>query len=116
MYVMRTTFGVFLLVGLGACELPTKLPTWDQNWVIPGDSTRFAVSEQRPALAPCCINEDELQRAVLAERVDRRQQHERLVERIRLDRVRGEIFPGGQVGAQFSRIPHHDKPEIGIRH
>jgi hypothetical protein len=48
MYVIRTTFGVFLLVGLGACELPTKLPTWDQNWVIPGDSTRFAVSELLP--------------------------------------------------------------------
>jgi len=40
--------GVLLLVGLAACEVPTKLPTWDQTWLIPGDSTRFAVSELLP--------------------------------------------------------------------
>jgi hypothetical protein len=37
-----------LLVGVSACEVPTKLPTWDQTWLIPGDSTRVAVSELLP--------------------------------------------------------------------
>ena len=40
--------GLLFLVGLAACDVPTKLPTWDQTWLIPGDSTRVAVSELLP--------------------------------------------------------------------
>lgn len=40
---------ILLLVGVSACDVPTKLPTWDQTWLIPGDSTRVAVSELLPA-------------------------------------------------------------------
>jgi hypothetical protein len=39
---------LLLLAGLAACDVPTKLPTWDQTWLIPGDSTRVAVSELLP--------------------------------------------------------------------
>src|SRR5689334_2087694 len=39
---------LLLLAAVGACEVPTKLPSWDQTWVIPGDSTRIAVSELLP--------------------------------------------------------------------
>jgi hypothetical protein len=39
---------ILLLAGLAACDVPTKLPTWDQTWLIPGDSTRVAVSELLP--------------------------------------------------------------------
>lgn len=38
--------GILFLVA--ACDVPTKLPTWDQTWLIPGDSTRVAVSELLP--------------------------------------------------------------------
>lgn len=52
MYASKTTaatrLGVFLLIGLGACEVPTKLPTWDQKWLIPGDSTTIGVSQMLP--------------------------------------------------------------------
>ena len=41
-------FSIVLLAGLGACEVPTKLPSWDQTWLIPGDSTRVSVSELLP--------------------------------------------------------------------
>jgi hypothetical protein len=37
-----------LLAGVSACEVPTKLPSWDQTWLIPGDSLRVAVSELLP--------------------------------------------------------------------
>ena len=37
--------GLLLLVVVGACDVPTKLPSWDQTWLIPGDSTRVSVSE-----------------------------------------------------------------------
>jgi hypothetical protein len=40
--------GILLLVAATACDLPTKLPTWDETWLIPGDSTRVAVSELLP--------------------------------------------------------------------
>jgi hypothetical protein len=40
--------GILLLAGLAACDVPTKLPSWDQTWLIPGDSTRVAVSELLP--------------------------------------------------------------------
>jgi hypothetical protein len=40
--------GILLLAGVSACEVPTKLPSWDQTWLIPGDSTRVAVSELLP--------------------------------------------------------------------
>lgn len=40
--------GILFLAGLAACDVPTKLPTWDQTWLIPGDSTRVAVSELLP--------------------------------------------------------------------
>ena len=40
--------GMLLLVAVTACDLPTKLPSWDQTWLIPGDSTRVAVSELLP--------------------------------------------------------------------
>lgn len=40
--------GMLMLVGVAACDLPTKLPSWDQTWLIPGDSTRVAVSELLP--------------------------------------------------------------------
>src|SRR6266516_889083 len=33
------------LAAITACEVPTKLPSWDQTWLIPGDSTRVSVSE-----------------------------------------------------------------------
>ena len=39
---------IVLLAAASACEVPTKLPIWDQTWVIPGDSTRFSVSELLP--------------------------------------------------------------------
>jgi hypothetical protein len=37
-----------LLAALGACELPTRLPQWNQNWIIPGDSTTISVSQLLP--------------------------------------------------------------------
>ena len=40
--------GILVLAGVAACDVPTKLPTWDQTWLIPGDSTRVAVSELLP--------------------------------------------------------------------
>jgi hypothetical protein len=40
--------GLIFLVAVSACEVPTKLPTWDQTWLIPGDSTRVSVSELLP--------------------------------------------------------------------
>ena len=46
---LTARLGVFLLIGLGACEVPTKLPTWDQKWLIPGDSTTVGVSQMLPA-------------------------------------------------------------------
>ncbi|HEY7237388.1 MAG TPA: hypothetical protein VH539_24760 [Gemmatimonadaceae bacterium] len=36
------------LAAVTACEYPTKLPSWNQTWLIPGDSTRFSVSELLP--------------------------------------------------------------------
>jgi hypothetical protein len=42
----RTT--VVLLAALSACDLPTRLPSWDQTWLIPGDSTSISVSELLP--------------------------------------------------------------------
>lgn len=44
----RAVFAILCLAAVGACEVPTKLPTWDQTWLIPGDSTRVAVSELLP--------------------------------------------------------------------
>src|SRR5438046_6734625 len=41
-------FSIVLLAGLGACEVPTNVPPWDQTWLIPGDSTRVSVSELLP--------------------------------------------------------------------
>lgn len=38
-----------MLAAVGACDLPTRLPTWDQTWLIPGDSTTVGVSELLPA-------------------------------------------------------------------
>src|SRR5205085_12638178 len=40
--------GILLLVAVSACEVPTKLPSWDQTWLIPGDSTKVSVSELLP--------------------------------------------------------------------
>lgn len=40
--------GLLLLVAVSACDVPTKLPSWDQSWLIPGDSTRVSVSELLP--------------------------------------------------------------------
>jgi hypothetical protein len=37
-----------LLATLAACDVPTKLPNWDQTWFIPGDSTSVSVSELLP--------------------------------------------------------------------
>jgi hypothetical protein len=45
---LSARLGILLLVGLVACDVPTKLPTWDQTWLIPGDSTHVAVSELLP--------------------------------------------------------------------
>src|SRR5205814_3110017 len=39
---------ILLLVAVSACEVPTKLPSWDQTWLIPGDSTKVSVSELLP--------------------------------------------------------------------
>ena len=44
----RSAARIGLLVLVAACDVPTKLPTWDQTWLIPGDSTRVAVSELLP--------------------------------------------------------------------
>ena len=38
-----------MLAVLAACDMPTRLPTWDQTWLIPGDSTTVSVSELLPA-------------------------------------------------------------------
>jgi hypothetical protein len=40
---------ILLLAAVGACDMPTRLPTWDQTWLIPGDSTSIAVSELLPS-------------------------------------------------------------------
>ena len=45
---MSARWSIVLLAAVGACEVPTKLPIWDQTWVIPGDSTRVSVSELLP--------------------------------------------------------------------
>ena len=37
-----------LLPLLAACDIPTRLPTWDQTWLIPGDSTTVSVSQLLP--------------------------------------------------------------------
>ena len=39
---------ILLLLAVSACEVPTKLPSWDQTWLIPGDSTKVSVSELLP--------------------------------------------------------------------
>jgi hypothetical protein len=39
---------ILCLIAISACEVPTKLPSWDQTWLIPGDSTRVSVSELLP--------------------------------------------------------------------
>jgi hypothetical protein len=39
---------IVLLAAVTACDLPTRLPTWDQTWLIPGDSTTVSVSELLP--------------------------------------------------------------------
>ena len=46
----RMSARLFLLglAAVSACEYPTKLPSWNQTWFIPGDSTRFSVSELLP--------------------------------------------------------------------
>src|SRR3954470_20795018 len=62
------------------------------------------------------VDQDELERAIPPEQFDRRQQHERLVERIGLHRVRGEILPGCDVSLQPGRVPHDYELEIAIRH
>lgn len=38
-----------LLAAVAACDIPTRLPTWDQTWLIPGDSASIAVSELLPS-------------------------------------------------------------------
>lgn len=53
---MIARLGVFSLIALGACEIPTKLPTWDQKWLIPGDSTRVAVSELLPTTGELTVS------------------------------------------------------------
>jgi hypothetical protein len=40
---------VALLLAATACDIPTKLPSWDQTWLIPGDSTTVSVSELLPS-------------------------------------------------------------------
>jgi len=45
---MSVRLSIVLLAAASACEIPTKLPIWDQTWVIPGDSTRVSVSELLP--------------------------------------------------------------------
>jgi hypothetical protein len=40
---------IALLAAVGACELPTRLPQWNQNWIIPGDSTTISVSQLLPS-------------------------------------------------------------------
>lgn len=46
---MRRSLSVALLVALSACELPTKLPIWNQTWLIPGDSASIGVSQLLPS-------------------------------------------------------------------
>jgi hypothetical protein len=45
---VRARLSIVLLAVVSACEVPTRLPIWDQTWVIPGDSTRVSVSELLP--------------------------------------------------------------------
>lgn len=45
-----------LLAAVSACEIPTKLPIWDQTWVIPGDSTRFSVSQLLPSTGEITVS------------------------------------------------------------
>ncbi|HEY2379139.1 MAG TPA: hypothetical protein VGH98_24370 [Gemmatimonadaceae bacterium] len=45
---MSARLSIVFLAVVSACEVPTKLPIWDQTWVIPGDSTRVSVSELLP--------------------------------------------------------------------
>lgn len=45
---MSARLSIVLLAAVGACEIPTKLPIWDQTWVIPGDSTQVSVSQLLP--------------------------------------------------------------------
>ena len=37
-----------LLCAVVACDIPTGVPTWNQTWVVPGDSTQVSVSELLP--------------------------------------------------------------------
>lgn len=46
---MHRQLSVVLLTALAACELPTRLPNWDQTWLIPGDSASIGVSELLPS-------------------------------------------------------------------
>jgi len=46
---------VLLLLAATACDMPTKLPSWDQTWLIPGDSTTVGVSELLPATGEVSI-------------------------------------------------------------
>lgn len=45
---MSARLSIILLAAVSACEVPTKLPIWDQTWAIPGDSTQISVSELLP--------------------------------------------------------------------
>ena len=45
---VRARLTLLLLAAVSACDVPTKLPSWDQTWLIPGDSTRVSVSELLP--------------------------------------------------------------------
>jgi hypothetical protein len=44
-----------LLVAASACDMPTKLPSWDQTWLIPGDSTTVGVSQLLPSTGEMSI-------------------------------------------------------------
>ena len=47
---------VLLLVVATACDMPTKLPSWDQTWLIPGDSTTVSVSELLPSTGEVSVS------------------------------------------------------------
>src|SRR5690242_11836811 len=47
---------ILLLVVATACDMPTKLPSWDQTWLIPGDSTTVGVSELLPSTGEVSVS------------------------------------------------------------
>lgn len=45
---LRNTLPLAILAGVGACDIPTEMPDWDTQWVLPAEATRLPLEEILP--------------------------------------------------------------------